>query len=193
MAVVAFLLLGDVAACLPQVQTGSDEEGVAVPLAKERPLLQQKEALAYRITIPPLSPGASVSLVVEMVLFGSIVPFPAEITQSENQLVKFSGNSYIFSPYMSKTQSTTFILPNAKIESFNRVSPTNSADKTITYGPYSNVAPFSSAKVDIHFENNGPFLAVAELERIIEVSHWGNVAVEEHIHIKHIGKCMCSV
>ena len=28
-------------------------------------------------------------------------------------------------------------------------------------------------------------------ERIIEVSHWGNIAVEEHVHIKHIGVCVC--
>ena len=27
-------------------------------------------------------------------------------------------------------------------------------------------------------------------ERIIEVSHWGNIAVEEHVHIKHIGVCV---
>ena len=150
---------------------------------------QLKEAAVYRVTIPSLATGASVSLVVEVTLFNAIVPFPAEVTQNENQLVKFAGNSYIFSPYMSKTQSTSFTLPNSNIESFNRVNPTNSADKTITYGPYSDVAAFSHNKVDIHFENNGPFLTVAELERIIEVSHWGNIAVEEHIHIKHIGWC----
>ena len=42
----------------------------------------------------------------------------------------------------------------------------------------------------LHFENNGPFIGVVALERIIEVSHWGNIAVEEHVHIKHIGVCV---
>ena len=42
----------------------------------------------------------------------------------------------------------------------------------------------------LHFENNGPFIGVVSLERIIEVSHWGNIAVEEHVHIKHIGVCV---
>ena len=123
----------------------------------------------------------------EVVFYQAIVPFPSEIAQSDNQLVKFTGNSYIFSPYTSKTQSTTFTMPNSNIESFSRVAPTNSADQTLTYGPYSDLSPFSHAKVELHFENNGPFLMVAELERTIEVSHWGNIAVEEHVHIKHIG------
>lgn len=139
------------------------------------------------MTIPSLPPGASTTIVVEVTLSRAILPFPAEITQSENQLVRFTGNSYVHSPYQSRTQSTTFTLPNANIESFSRIAPTNSADKTLTYGPYSNVPPFSYGKIDIHFENNGPFLTVVELERIIELSHWGNIAVEEYIHVKHIG------
>lgn len=172
--------------CTVQVQVGKGETtGMAV--VKDRPLPDHKEAAVYKITVPSLSPGSSVTVVVELVLFKAILPFPLEITQSENQLVRFTGNSYMYSPYPSKTQSTTFTLPNTNIESFSRVAPTNSAEKTLTYGPYSDVAPFSYAKVDIHFENNGPFLMVVELERIIEVSHWGNIAVEEYLHIRHIG------
>ncbi len=129
-------------------------------------------------------------MVVDVVFFNAIVAFPSHISQSDNQLVKFTGSSYVFSPYPSSTQSTTFTLPNTNIESFSRMAPTNSADKTITYGPYSDVEAFSYSKIEIHFENNGPFLTVAEVERIIEVSHWGNVAVEEHIHIRHIGGCV---
>jgi oligosaccharyltransferase complex subunit alpha (ribophorin I) len=164
------------------------EDTTSVPVIKDRPLPMQTEAAVYRISIPSLLAGSSATIVVELTLFKAIVPFPSEITQSENQLVKFMGNSYLFSPYPTKTQSTTFTLPNSNIESFNRVAPTSSADQTLTYGPYSDMAPFSYGKVDIHFENNGPFLTVVELERIIEVSHWGNIAVEEYIHIRHIGK-----
>ena len=158
-----------------------------VPIVKERPLPGHDNAAAFKITVPSVPSGESVTVIVDVIFFDAIVPFPLEITQSENQLVKFAGNSYVFSPYLSKTQSTTFTLPNTNIESFSRVAPTNSADKTLTYGPYSDVAPYSVGKVEIHYENNGPFLMVVELERIIEVSHWGNIAVEEHVHIKHMG------
>ena len=39
----------------------------------------------------------------------------------------------------------------------------------------------------IHYENNSPFLMVSKLERIIEVSHWGNIAVEETLDVLHTG------
>ena len=39
----------------------------------------------------------------------------------------------------------------------------------------------------MHEENNAPFLTVTDLERVVEVSHWGNIAVEEHVDIRHTG------
>ena len=39
----------------------------------------------------------------------------------------------------------------------------------------------------VHFENNNPFLSVNNLVRTIEVSHWGNIAVEETIDLYHAG------
>ena len=112
-------------------------------------------------------------------------------SQAQNQLVQFTGSAHVFSPYPIKTQSTTVTLPNTNIESFSRVSPVNKNEKEITYGPYSDLPAFSQAKMVLHFENNGPFIGVVSLERIIEVSHWGNIAVEEHVHIKHLGEGVC--
>ena len=39
----------------------------------------------------------------------------------------------------------------------------------------------------VHFENNNPFLTVTRLERVIELSHWGNIAVEETFDVRHSG------
>lgn len=39
----------------------------------------------------------------------------------------------------------------------------------------------------MHYENQTPFLTVTRLERVIEVSHWGNIAIEETIDIVHSG------
>lgn len=39
----------------------------------------------------------------------------------------------------------------------------------------------------IHFENQSPFLTVNSLDRTIEVSHWGNIAVKESIQMTHTG------
>ncbi len=159
-----------------------------------------KIANTYTVNMPSLAAKKSVTVVIETVFVNAIKPFPESITQNEKQLVQFSGNVYFYSPYPSTTQSTIVKVPNDKIESFSKLSPTSSSDGEITYGPYSDVAPNSVGKLSVHFENNGPFLAVVELLRVIEVSHWGNVAVEEHVHIRHIGElvitctvCVCVV
>lgn len=39
----------------------------------------------------------------------------------------------------------------------------------------------------IHYENNSPFLTITSMTRVIEVSHWGNIAVEETVDLKHTG------
>lgn len=39
----------------------------------------------------------------------------------------------------------------------------------------------------IHYENQSPFLTVNRLERTIQISHWGNIAVEENIQMTHSG------
>jgi len=49
------------------------------------------------------------------------------------------------------------------------------------------VAPNSAKEVSVHYENNSPFLTVTEMTRVVEVSHWGNVAVEEDIDMRHTG------
>lgn len=49
------------------------------------------------------------------------------------------------------------------------------------------VTELTTEEVVIHYENQTPFLTVTNLERVIEVSHWGNIAVEETIDIVHSG------
>lgn len=39
----------------------------------------------------------------------------------------------------------------------------------------------------VHYENNSPFLTVTTMTRVIEVSHWGNIAVEETVDVSHTG------
>ena len=45
----------------------------------------------------------------------------------------------------------------------------------------------SEEPLTIHFENNNAFLIVTRLERTIELSMWGNIAVEETVDIRHSG------
>ncbi|XP_076039879.1 dolichyl-diphosphooligosaccharide--protein glycosyltransferase subunit 1 [Oratosquilla oratoria] len=134
-----------------------------------------------------LQPGKTVTVEVETIFTQFLEAYPAQIQQGEKQLVKYAGNHYILSPYPTTTQTTSITLASPNIENYSRLKPTTQTDTTITYGPYENVAPFSVDTMTIHYENNSPFLSVTFLERVIEVSHWGNIAVEETLDIRHSG------
>jgi len=45
----------------------------------------------------------------------------------------------------------------------------------------------SKDDMKIHYENNSPFASVLEMTRLIELSHWGNIAVEESFTVEHVG------
>jgi len=131
--------------------------------------------------------GKSKSIEVEAVFSHVLKPFPVEIAQAEKQLVVFEGNMLFYSPYATTTQSTSVATTNSNIESYTKTKPVSQSDSTINYGPFEDKAAFSESPLKVHEENNSPFLTVTSMERVIEVSHWGNIAVEEHINVKHTG------
>jgi oligosaccharyltransferase complex subunit alpha (ribophorin I) len=142
----------------------------------------------YRVDFKnELAAGKSLTFEVELVLYDLLRPYPSEITQFEKQLVQFRGNHYYYSLYPTRAQTTQVNLASDKTESYSQLKPTAKSDSTITYGPYENVKPFEQNELNVHFENNAPFLNVNNLQRSIEVSHWGNIAVEETIDLYHSG------
>jgi len=124
---------------------------------------------------------------VEYVATDALAPYPTAITQKEKQLIRVKGSHYVYSPYVVIKQTTVISTGTRNIESFTKRTPAVSSDGVITYGPYQKIEPFTYDPMMIHYENNAPFLKVTHLERVIEVSHWGNIAVEETVDIVHTG------
>ncbi|XP_047985328.1 dolichyl-diphosphooligosaccharide--protein glycosyltransferase subunit 1 [Leguminivora glycinivorella] len=134
-----------------------------------------------------INAGSSAVINSEAVLTKALLPYPTAITQAEDQLVKYHGNLHFYSPYTVASQKTTVVLNTKSVESFTKVKPFVQQDGNIIYGPYTNVAAFSEKELSIHYKNNSPFLTVRRVERLIEVSHWGNIAVEEVVEVEHTG------
>lgn len=165
-----------------------DDEKVHLPLAETSVPDHSTEGSYYSVKLQsPLAAGKSVTVVLSTVLSHSLTPHPAEIGQSEKQLVIFKDSHYVFSPYLVKKQTTTVKLSSSTIESFSKLKPSSSSESTISYGPYKEISAFKKSEMKIHYENNSPFLTVDEMTRWIEVSHWGNVAVEETYSMTHTG------
>lgn len=169
------------------VSKGSEEDTRLK--VQEATVSSEKGKIFYRIDLAsPVGAGKEAKVTVETVFSNSLAPYPAEITQAEKQLVKFTFNAFLYSPYKVTKQTTTVKCASSNIESYTKtVKPASSQDAEITYGPYDNKAAFSEAEVSVHAENNSPFLVVTELDRLLEVSHWGNIAVEETVDVRHNG------
>ncbi|KAL8136405.1 hypothetical protein V2J09_002406 [Rumex salicifolius] len=135
----------------------------------------------------PLAAGGTVTLEILYVFTHSLEPFPAEISQSESQLVYYRDSAYILSPYQIKKQTTFLRMPSSKVESYTKVEPNNHAGVELKYGPYDNQPPYTYSPVLVHFENNSPFAVVEELVREVEISHWGSIQVTEHYKLGHAG------
>ncbi|XP_064633039.1 dolichyl-diphosphooligosaccharide--protein glycosyltransferase subunit 1-like [Lineus longissimus] len=134
-----------------------------------------------------LQAGKSVTVDVEAVFTHTQRPYPSQISQAEKQFVQFSGNLYFFSPYKTNSQTTKVNLASSTIENYTKTKPVSLTDSIISYGPYENKDSFVEGEMVVHYENNTPFLTITKMTRVIEVSHWGNIAVEETIDMYHSG------
>lgn len=142
----------------------------------------------YKISLNGLlSPGETIALEVNEFWTNAIQPHPQFITQKEKQLVRYHGNVYLYSPYKMNKITTTVTLHTKNVENYTKIKPTSFSEGTVVYGAYFSIAPFTENAIELHFENNAPFLAIKNMERVIEVSHWGNIAVEETVELLHTG------
>uniref|UniRef100_A0A0K0E828 Dolichyl-diphosphooligosaccharide--protein glycosyltransferase subunit 1 n=1 Tax=Strongyloides stercoralis TaxID=6248 RepID=A0A0K0E828_STRER len=131
--------------------------------------------------------GGTGKLTIEYKVTQYLTPYPEEIKQLDNQFMLYKGSSYTPSFYNLVKDSTTYKIPTGKVHSYTTVSPSKQSSGKIAYGPYSNIKALDWKDITIHYENNSPFVVITHLTRWIEVSHWGNIAVEDSLEVVHRG------
>lgn len=130
---------------------------------------------------------AEPSIRVKMILTDFLEPYPKEISQSENQYVRFYDSHYFYSPYATISQKMVIKLASSSVENFTKNAPHSHKGSSITYGPYKDIAPKSVSPCVVHYLNNKPFAKLTKTEIDIEVSHWGQSSVEEIHELMHTG------
>jgi len=143
--------------------------------------------VVYRINFPRSLGSASAALVANLVFTHSLEPFPTSVSQDENQFLRYTDSVYVFSAYKIPTQTTTIKLASSKVESHTDIPPVRARGSTVTYGPYTDIPSLTFKPFTVHFLSNKALLTVTKLVREIEISHWGNVAVEESYKLEHSG------
>ncbi|XP_073275902.1 dolichyl-diphosphooligosaccharide--protein glycosyltransferase subunit 1A-like [Primulina huaijiensis] len=160
----------------------------SVPLKPVNPEGMNPKLTWYSVSLPKeLLKGGSLTLEVKAVYTQILRPFPEKITQADVQLVSFEESACFLSPYAVNVQLLTVKLPEPKVESYTKLDTSKFSGSEIKYGPYENIAPFSSIPITVHYVNNHPFSVARELVREIEISHWGNVQVTESYNLVHAG------
>ena len=69
---------------------------------------------------------------------------------------------------------------------FSFYTPDSLAEKKtkfLKYGTYKNVEALSFSELMVHFKNNKPLPIFTEVRKTIEVSHWGNINVDEYYEL----------
>ena len=135
-----------------------------------------------KILIPRGVPAKTkADLIIEEILAQKMVPLPKKIGIFDPQLILFSDNIHYTSPYFTKGSFTTVRFPTSDIESYTKPVETNYdlKGKTLKYGPYADLSAYSIASFSVHYQNPSPLPYFTKVVREIEVSHWGNIAVNE--------------
>lgn len=153
--------------------------GVALEVEKE-PVMEThgQEYAVFNILLDKSAPAESrFKLNVRAYFAHAHDPFPKKIDQSGHQLTEYHDNHYISSSFSIASQTTT--VSSAFFQYHSEERPTRGDKQEVVYGPYERIRAFSFSPLRAHVLNSGGLITVKRMVREIEVSHWGNVAVEE--------------
>jgi len=122
-------------------------------------------------------------------------PLPASIAQDEQQFLTYSFSAYAPSVYTTSKQKTEVKFPSSAIPDYTKLPGSGDVQEfpqkqgtKLTYGPFDEKPAGAAEPVEVRFEFTKPVSHVSELERDVEVSHWGgNVAFEERYTLYHRG------
>lgn len=114
----------------------------------------------YGVTLPD---DASAQLKIITVFTNLLEPFPAEITQLENQFIRLKNSHYFYSPYRTDSQKTTIKLSSSSVQSFTKLSPFSTKGSNIQFGPYENINPFTVSYNYIMHRRRSAFDDIAHL------------------------------
>jgi len=96
-------------------------------------------------------------------------------------------SKYLLTPYSVRKQTTTYLLEKHRIVSYDEAEGFKVVEQGIRYGPYVETQPLAFELVRLTFTFEDPYLILAAANRQIEISHWGNIAIEEWFDLRNIG------
>jgi len=136
----------------------------------------------------PMNDEEERMLYIEENYYNRLQMLPQKIVLRENQYVVFHDSINFISSYVTNNQKTDVILPSDRTDILSYSD--QYSKKTREKIHYKLDFPVEALKVHplrIHYENNNPIVVFNTAHKIFEVSHWGNIAIEERYQIENVG------
>jgi oligosaccharyltransferase complex subunit alpha (ribophorin I) len=163
-----------------------NSEAYSYKITENLKIKSEYNATLYKIELdPPVKAGATKKLRISETHWGRMQPLPKHISTQEDQKMILEDNLYFFTPYTVVSQSTTYKLTATPLSYTDDDGKVRGS--TLDYRFPSTVSGFQRRPNRIHFDNNTPFVIFTEIVKTIEVSHWGNIYVEESYKLENQG------
>lgn len=148
----------------------------------------------------PLKAGGQQTLAISFYYLKAYSPLPASIEQDGQQYLAYDFSIYAPSVYPTLKQKTEIKTASSTIPDYTKVPGSGDvaefpqkAGSKLTYGPFDEKPAGAFSPAQVRFEFNKPVTHISNLDREVEVSHWGgNIAFEERYTLFHRGANMTS-
>lgn len=97
--------------------------------------------------------------------------------------LRFVDSKYYISVYPTKTQKVQINHSSPVVQFFTPDATAEKKQKFIKYGPFKNIEALSFSELMVHYRQSKPLPIFQDVKKTIEVSHWGNILVDEYYEI----------
>lgn len=126
-----------------------------------------------------VKPNESHKLYAKVYYINQVKPCYKRKYYKQPEIVNYEVNYFFYSPYFTKRIETT-----VKILLSNKSIPVEYVARKYTYN---DIEPRKIKHDSIEFEPYKKFYIITNLRRIIDVSHFGKISVEDKIDVRHNG------
>jgi len=150
----------------------------------------ENDIVTFRISaLTGIQPGEELFVKISAVLGNAYEPLPKKKELLERQWLIAEDSMRICSPYAVLDQTTVLKTKDNKIVTLEpQADDSKPSEGTYTYGPFKNTpAKYNEGTIRMHFRNLKHQCYFTNVDREVEVSHWGNIAVVEKYNLKNGG------
>lgn len=164
-----------------------DDETTTLPITKS---FEDDNFIYYDISFKkePMNSKEIRYLIVNEDHFEKLQFFPKKIPIKDNQYALFIDTVNCVSLYETESQVTTVMLPNDNTEIVKMTTArSNKLKDKIVYTVKDVFPSMKYEQLYIHYLYNEPFTVMNYAFKSYQISHWGNIAVDEDYQLKNIG------